>query len=41
LVGGHRWPGRSEFDAKLARTIVGIEICAISIVPFNAEEPAS
>jgi hypothetical protein len=34
LLGGYRWPGRKGVDAELARTIVRIEICAISIVPL-------
>jgi hypothetical protein len=34
LLGGYRWPGRKGLDAKLARTIVRIEVCAISIVPL-------
>jgi hypothetical protein len=33
LVGGYRWPRRQAVDAELARTIVRIEIGAISIVP--------
>jgi hypothetical protein len=41
LVGGYRWPGRNDFDAELARTILRIEIDAISIVPpiDDEEEP--
>jgi hypothetical protein len=41
LVGGYRWPGRNRFDAELARTIVRIEICAISILPLidDGERP--
>jgi hypothetical protein len=41
LVGGYRWPGRNGFDAELARTIVRIEICAISILPLidDGERP--
>jgi hypothetical protein len=34
FVGGYRWPRRKGVDAELARTILRIEICAISIVPL-------